>query len=86
MLFAFGTLLVSACALLVSSCALFRGAVRPASYGAELLSCEAEAPAGPSGWATYTPCCVGVNARYPLPDGGARDASQCYPPDGGAHD
>jgi hypothetical protein len=60
-------------------CALFRGAVRPASYGAELASCEMEAAPGVEGWATYTPCCVGVNARYPLPDGGPRDASFCYP-------
>lgn len=77
---------MSAALVLVAfaGCALFRGTVRPASYGAELESCEIEAPPGPSGWDVYTPCCVGVNARYPLPDGGRRDDSLCYGPDGGA--
>ncbi len=67
----------------VTSCALWHGAARPASYASELLACEVEAPAGSGGWAVYTPCCLGVNAKYPLPGGGRRDASPCYR-DGGA--
>lgn len=68
-------------AVLVAGCALFRGAARATSYGAELASCEAESLT----WVAYTPCCVTVNSRYPLPNGGRRDTSLCYMPDGGTH-
>ena len=67
------------CATVFVGCALFRGNVRHASYAAELTSCDLEAEPGVEGWATYTPCCIAVNARYPLPDGGKRDNSLCYP-------
>lgn len=66
-----------------TACALFRGTTRAASYGDKLLSCEEESVGGTTGWTTYTPCCVSVNQRYPLAGGGLRDASDCYPQDGG---
>ncbi len=65
-------------AYVLEGCSAFASR-KPVDYAADLAWCEAISPEGPDGWASYTPCCVAANARYPMPDGSPRDDSACYP-------
>lgn len=66
--------------VVLAGCDLLRRAARPAAVGAELAACDQTTAT----WPEYTACCLDVARRYPLADGGARDAAACFAPEGGS--